>query len=120
MTADDRDHAEATRVGRPCLWVLLVGDPTTGAATRPVGVLGVAGEDCHVAWLPLEPATAPWRERLAAPSDVPIAEQVAFWAEHANGLTLDLTLIQLDAEAGGLRDAVEEAVDELLATTAGL
>lgn len=108
-------EAMATADDRGGLWVLLVGDPATGAATRPVGVLGATDTDHHVSWLPLEPAATPWRERLAAPSRLPMARRVAFWAEHANGLTLDLAPVEADPASGSLRDAVEGAVDDLLA-----
>ena len=97
------------------LWVLLAADPASGAATQPVGVLGVAGEVWHVSWLPLEPNAIAWQERLASPSRVPVPERVAFWAESVNGVTVDLAPIDADPASDGLCDAVERAVDELLA-----
>jgi hypothetical protein len=103
----------------PSLWVLLVADQVTGAATRPVGVLGVAGDDHHVSWLPLEPRADVWQDRLVAPSEVPIAERVAFWAQQANGRSIDLAPLDPPPGGAGLHDAVEAAIDELLASGAG-
>lgn len=103
----------------PRLWVLLAADAATGAATRPIGVLGVAGDDHHVSWVPLEPRADHWRDRLAAPSPVPMAERVVFWAQQANGRTIDLAPLEPSPADAGLREVVEAALDELLASEAG-
>lgn len=114
MTAGT-DQTTAAAADHVRLWVLLAADPASGAATRPVGVLGVAGEAWHVSWLPLEPAAVVWQERLAVPSSVPMPERVAFWTEYANGVTVDLAPFDTDPASDGLCDAVERAVDVLLA-----
>lgn len=101
------------------LWVLLAADPTTGAATRPVGVAGVAGHDEHVAWIPLEPAAETWHDRVTAPSPVPLAARLAWWAENANGRTLDLAPLDPPDDQVSLPDAVETALDQLLTIDPG-
>ncbi|MEX2621555.1 MAG: hypothetical protein WD250_15165 [Egibacteraceae bacterium] len=98
----------------PQLWVLLANDPTTGAATRPVGVLGVHGSHHHASWVPLEPAADIWRDRLNATSAVALDDRVEFWTENANGRTVDLAPLDAPADGMALRDAVETALDGLL------
>lgn len=97
------------------VWVLLVFDPTTGLATRPVGAVGMEGDHWHVSWLPLEPAADPWRERLHSRSgQVAVPQRLAWWAEHANGVTAALAPIDPPPAAVDLVGAVEAAVDALL------
>ncbi|HLI55906.1 MAG TPA: hypothetical protein VKY26_02620, partial [Actinomycetota bacterium] len=69
------------------VFVLLVLDPATGMATKPVGALGIEG-DCHYRSLIAYTGAEPWRERLALASS-PIAEAVAEW-QADGGVALDL------------------------------
>lgn len=99
--------------------VLLVFDSATGAATLPVGAVGVQGECHHISWLPLEPAADVWRARLHPSAAHPsMRAALQFWAAHANGVTLAVQPVE--AEVGGsLVDTVEAVVDGLLCHRAG-
>jgi hypothetical protein len=101
------------------VWVLLAFDPATGLATRPVGAAGVEADRWHVSWLPLEPAADPWRERLRPGGGAAITERLAWWAEHANGITAGLAPIAPPPPSADLAGAVEAAVDTLLCHVEG-
>lgn len=95
------------------VYVLWGWDPATGGATRPAGVVGVAGDAHYISWIPVEPAAEPWRERL---HDVPgggMAERMDYWVEAANGITLDAHPVDAP-ESADLVGAVETVLDELL------
>ncbi|MEX2620260.1 MAG: hypothetical protein WD250_08570 [Egibacteraceae bacterium] len=93
--------------------VLLTFDPATGAATLPVGAVGVHGDRHHLSWVPLEPAADEWRTRLQPSRRYSMREAVEFWAEHANGVAVAIQPIEAGA-GGSLVDAVETVVDALL------
>lgn len=93
--------------------VLLTFDPDTGAATLPVGAVGVETGRHHVSWVPLEPAADEWRTRLRPSGRYSVREAVEFWAEHANGVTVAIHPVEAPG-TGSLVDAVEMVVDALL------
>lgn len=93
--------------------VLLTFDPDTGAATLPVGAVGVQADRHHVSWVPLEPAADEWRTRLRPSRRYSVREAVEFWAEHANGVAVAIQPVETPA-TGPLVDAVELVVDALL------
>lgn len=97
------------------LCLLLAADHATGAATLPVGVLGVDGDDHHASWVPLEPRADAWKDRLNAAAGITLAERIAFWSESANGLTLDLAQLDETTPDLPLHEAVEAALDAILA-----
>jgi hypothetical protein len=102
------------------VWVLLAFDPETGLATRPVGAAGFEGERWHVSWVPLEPAADGWRERLRPESGrVTVPERLTWWAEHSNGVTVGLALVDPPPDAADLAGAVEAVVDGLLCHAGG-
>jgi hypothetical protein len=96
------------------IFVLLAHDPATGAATVPVGALGIAGTDHHISWMPYQPAGDRWRERVAS-TTVPLTEAVDAWAEMADGITWDLSSFETRGAIAGLTAAVEAVLDDLLA-----
>lgn len=93
--------------------VLLTFDPATGAATLPVGAVGLDAGRHHVSWVPLEPAVDEWRTRLWPSPRNSMREAVEFWAEHANGIAAAVHPVEVPA-SGSLVDAVEAVVDALL------
>jgi len=97
------------------VWVLLAFDPASGLAILPVGAAGVEGERWYASWVPLEPAADAWREQLRPEAGLaPVPERLAWWAEHANGVTAGLAPVDVPAAATDLAGAVEAAVDALL------
>lgn len=106
------NRPESPPAGRQVL-VLLAFDPDTGAATLPVGAVGVEAGRHHVSWVPLEPAADEWRTRLWPSSRDSMREAVEFWAEHANGVAAAIQPVEVPA-GGSLVDAVETVVDALL------
>lgn len=100
--------------GGPEVYVLLSLDRTTGVATHPVGAIGLVDDRHYVSWVPLDPATDIWRERLNPTAGAAsVRDRVVYWLEHANGITLDIQPV--DPHASDLPGAVEAAVDQLLA-----
>lgn len=99
--------------GDPEVYVLLTLDPATGVATHPVGAVGLVEGRHYLSWVPLDPAADSWRERLNPTAGAAsVRDRVAYWLEHANGITLDIQPI--DPHASDLPGAVEAAVDQLL------
>lgn len=96
------------------LWWLCVYDPSTGCATRPVGVVGVDGTDRWLSWLPHEPGAALWTQRVGPVADV-AAVRVERWARLADGIVLGLVAIDDSPAAVDLAGAVEAAADIALA-----
>ncbi len=93
-------------------WALLAHDQATGAATRAVAVLAVAGPDSVVSWVPLEDVAAgDWRARAAG---VDPAGAVEGWVEEANGITWDLVEL-VPPGTPDLRGDAEALIDDLLA-----
>jgi hypothetical protein len=102
------------------VWVLLAFDPETGLATRPVGAAGFEGERWHVSWMPLEPAADGWRERLRPESGrVTVPERLRWWAEYANGVIVELALVDRPPDAADLAGEVEAVLDGLLCHAEG-
>lgn len=111
----------SSSTGRPAdrrVCVLAVFDRKTGAATRPVGVVGVQADRNHISWVPLEPAADEWKARLRPSADHSMRELVEFWAQHCNGVTLAVQPVDCPS-AGTLVDAVEATVDGLLCPPGG-
>ena len=106
------------------VWVMFVGDIDTGAATRPVGVVGVDETGCWwVSWL--DPYTD-WGPLIGGlDDDRDPAATIAGWVELVNGLTLDLVGVghgpQVEQPATdpgslvGVVDVVEGVIDRVLA-----
>ena len=93
------------------VFVLLVHDPGTGLATRPVGALGLEGERWYPSLL-AHSAPEAWRERLALVT-APMAESIGEWLAEG-GVALDLVEVTPPASPD-LAGSVELVVDELLA-----
>lgn len=97
----------------PRVFVLLAFDPATGAATSPVGALGVAGDTSYASFVPYAAGADLWRERLAAAAARPRAT-VAYWLDRTDEVTWALQELQVPAGASDLRGAVERVVDVML------
>ncbi len=109
-------HSAETIEGRR-LWWLAVYDPTTGLATRVVGVLGMDGSCRYVSWVPYEPAAELWKAQLAT-AEGPVAAAVEGWAETSDDITWALIPLEDPPSSPDLAGAVEAAVDDLLAAAA--
>lgn len=102
------------------VFVLYAFDPTTGCASRPVGVVGTEMSvertpHAHVSWIPLErSAAAMWRERVGL-SERPLYDVIDEWLDAVNGVTSDMELVETE-QTGDLATVVEAVVDELLST----
>jgi hypothetical protein len=98
------------------LFVLLTWHPALGLAIDPVGVLGMeqtAGGSCthYVSWIPSSARTSSgWPARLTA---APSMATLSVWLEEHG--SLQLTEIPVPPGVASLVDAVELAVDGLLA-----
>lgn len=106
------------RLGDRQVCVLAVFDRETGAATSPVGAVGVQADCHHVSWVPLEPAADEWKARLRPSAGHSMRELVEFWAQRCNGVTLAVQPVDCPS-AGTLVDAVEATVDGLLCPAGG-
>lgn len=100
------------RLTRPRVFVLLVFDPTTGAATRPVGALALADDRLVTSFVPYADGADTWRARLADVTPPP-AETVRYWLARANGITS--AIAEVESPNDDPRTAVELVVDVLLA-----
>lgn len=117
--ADSPTTGAAPAGGTRHVWVLLAFDPSTGLATRPVGAAGTEQDATHVSWVPLEPAADAWRQRLHPDAGTaPVRDRLAWWAEHANGVTVALAEVD-PPPATTLPAAVEAVVDTLMCHEAG-
>jgi hypothetical protein len=96
------------------LFVLLDWSPALGVAADPAGVLGMddsTGTAAYLSWIPQIVRTGGgWRSRLTAP---PAMAAVTSWL--ADEGSCQLAEIPVPAGAPSLPDAVEAAVDMLLA-----
>jgi hypothetical protein len=106
------------------LFLLLALDPATGAATRPVGVVGVDGETVVASFLPYVAGADLWRGRLAEATATPAAT-IAYWLDAADGVASAIGELDADGAADGvaaspgeLHGLVELAVDRLLVAPA--
>lgn len=98
--------------GTARVFVLLGHDPDTGAATVPVGVLGVGAEgERAVSWMPYEERDGGWRARVATAT---APDALEHWAELADGVGWDILEVA-GPSSSHLRDDVEAVLDELLA-----
>jgi hypothetical protein len=96
----------------PRVFVLLVLDPTTGAATRPVGAVAVTETELVSSFVPYAEGADTWRDRLTG-ATAPPAETVAYWLDRADGITSAIQEVEPPAEDP--RTAVEAVLDILLA-----
>lgn len=96
------------------LWWLAVYDPTTGLATRVVGVLGVQGTRRYVSWVPYELAADFWKRRLAV-DEAPVGAVVDAWAQACDGISWALLPISSLPASPDLAGTVEAALDAVLA-----
>lgn len=94
------------------LWTVWGFDPRTGAATRPVGAVGVDDGRCHISLIPLEPAADPWRDVLNRDPDR-LDRLLTHWEHRANGVTMAIAAAAAPADVDVVT-AVERLVDELL------
>jgi len=96
------------------LFVLLDWHAALGAAADPAGVLGTddnPGTAAYISWIPqIVRTTGGWRSRLTT---APTVAAVTKWLEDEG--TCQLAEIPVPAGAVSLPDAVEAAVDMLLA-----
>jgi hypothetical protein len=96
------------------LFVLLDWHPALGTAADPAGVLGMDGSPgtaAYISWIPqIVRTTGGWRSRLTTS---PTVAAVTKWLEDEG--TCQLAEIPVPAGAVSLPDAVEAAVDMLLA-----
>ncbi|GAB3362473.1 MULTISPECIES: hypothetical protein [Amycolatopsis] len=98
------------------VWVLLAWSSEYGAATTPVGVLGLDlldAAEVFVEWVPriYEPATL-WRQRIAGTSADEIAINMGIWE---NSPVAPAARVESLSD-GGLAEAVQRQVDDLLAS----
>lgn len=98
------------------LWWLTVYDPTTGCATRVVGVVGVDGCDRWLSWLPHEPCARLWTDRAGPIADI-TAVRPDRWAQLADGIVLGLVPIDDPPAAVDLAGSVEAAADVAIAAS---
>lgn len=97
------------------LWWLTVYDPTTGIATRVVGVVGTEGDHRHLSWMPLETDAADWAEVLApGPFDDIMAVDVDAAVDVADGIVLGFVEVDNVPTSPDLAGAVESALDRAL------
>jgi hypothetical protein len=95
------------------LWWLTVYEPTTGCATRVVGVAGADAAGRYLSWLPHEDDVRLWLERLG-PLTAVTAVHPDRWAELADGVVVGMIPIDEPPETGDLAGSVEAAVDGAL------
>lgn len=101
--------------GHRRLWVLHGFDPHTAMASKVVAVAGVADGDEAVSWIPLEHLAAQrWRQILAS-STAPLEDTLGYWADAADGVTLEVNELVDPPPSSDLRGAVETVVDLVLA-----
>ena len=95
------------------IWILLAWSSEYGAATTPVGVLGLDDDgETFVEWVPriYEPA-ALWRERVASTAAEDLAAHMEIWE---NSPAAPAARVEPLSDRG-LAEAVQQQVDDLLA-----
>lgn len=103
MAADNPDRR---------LWWLTVYDPTTGCATRVVGVVGVDHTGRYVSWMPHDPGVASWWGRIHWLTDLTAA--AVDGSTTVNGISIGMVAIEPPPPAVDLAGAVEAALDHAL------